>query len=350
MPQEEPSSSDQEQSSVEPNIPLLDAPFRATSNHFLKTLHSIGVSPSDEPAIKGATDKYVSATRNATIMSLAATPGIIANDPMSLMGYMVAIASVTGIAWYTISVEKVKKRYVPFGVELTQDMLEAFLSSCMLLFMISNTHMLGGRLSKHLPFEGFFESDLNWFIATFVTLLVTTRITWKTVSSTIKFDANDALLAGRTELEMQFYQEKLSELKNIANRLRNGQHLEAANHSIADGFAHYCIARDSLGPPLSEDAQEIIQSFQEKGESDQKSLDLEVISLFEKLLSEYSSLIKENKSLSLVYKFATKKLKMLKKQYNKKETVSQAHSDATFASCFEALARLSEQLGENLVT
>lgn len=196
---------------------FINTPFTKLVEQMLKTLRNSDPS-SDETAVinDSVRDKYVPALRNATLLSLLAAPAYIQNAQVAYVIFGI-ISSLTGLAWFSMSLKDVKAKFTKFGIELTADMLEAFLTSIFLIALLTGYGVISEPIQKIFlinhqtainnsgAVQGSTLIALFDIIKVIVPLSIMFKIMSSLVSATIKHDANDAMLTGSTDAAQVFF-------------------------------------------------------------------------------------------------------------------------------------------------
>jgi len=116
---------------------IINKPFRLIINSILKSLRNTDLTGEEKRIIDSSIeDKYVPVLRNAFLFAIISTPAY-AENPQAAYVIFGIITSLTGLAWFSMSLKDVKTKFGGFGIELTADMLEAFLTSLFLVALIA---------------------------------------------------------------------------------------------------------------------------------------------------------------------------------------------------------------------
>ena len=192
--------------------------------------------------------KYVPALRNASIGTIIATPSLLLVPKAELLGSLIPVAMVAGTAWFSISLSTMKAKFQQLGLALTRRILEAFLTSLGILFVVCIIAFMpletcATRLEL-LPAGGrLLLVDLG--------LLVVARIFYLLLAGALQYDINDAMLAGQNEVAEKYYRSMLGELSRSAHQLRSATRLDEANVIIL------LASREILRRVLSDDNEPV---------------------------------------------------------------------------------------------
>lgn len=339
---------------------VIDFPFKKLVEQYLKTLRKLGLNSQEAFAVNDAVDnKYVPTLRNAAIASLAALPGILVQeDPNKAYVILGIITSVTGIAWFTITLEKVKEKFLEFGTELTANMLEAFLTTLLIIAMMSGA----GLAEEQIAYIGNLASEAGIDIRTIISsaefkalavaasIGVGARIVSNTIKSTIKFDTNDALLTGTTEAAKRFYEQSLSDLRKAANLMKEEHSLENANFNIANALKSYHAYLLEIGITPSDGlTQENIEFLSLNADQDQRTIDLKAIPILKAILQQFEDFLEDSAPSKSKYDFAIKNLSKLEEDYAAGKNPPQNLADARISNALETIAEFIEQFQDKLI-
>lgn len=205
--------------------------------------------PSLKPAESGLldqarTEKYIPSLKQALLLASLATPGLAMNPQAPGVDTWLFIVGVTtGSAWFFITLEKVRKQLLDYGVAMTTDMLQAFLTVTLLSLFRSGASILHGQQSDKIT-----HHEVLQVTSSGVTCAVLGRCTWLLIKAVLKFDIMDTFNNGTAPLAKKFYESSLSGLRESANRLDEPRvSSEHAKSAITDGLLglyQYYLASD----------------------------------------------------------------------------------------------------------
>jgi hypothetical protein len=325
----------------------LDFIFLRIVDYFLGPLRSLGLTSREDAIIQESIEqKYAPALRNSLVLTFIAAPGFLLSNAAETIAVLAVISSVTGIAWFTISLKEVKEKFSRFGLELTKNMLQAFFITVFLLTVVSVQSLFGSSvLIAQLR-----DNSVISVIAYSITLVVILYVVYKLTMATIQFDANDAMLAGSTDVAKQFFEHAQSSLNRTAALLRNKHDLHGANLMIALAFNEYSASLQSMGIAVPDSLHRNAAELIEKIDADQETVDRIALQLFADILMEYHAIVPSYPKLHAQFSFAQSALMRLSKIYDSGGHPSQGLADNTFAIGFETIAVLLSELGDHLVT
>lgn len=340
-------------------LQVIDGPFEKMARGTIKTLTDLGPNPRESKLIEQqVTGKYIPATRNAVLLTLATIPGILLmKDPASVMYFLTIVSSVTGIAWFAMSLKEVQEKFGPFGTELTRDMLEAFLSSLFLAGIVTGYDVASPQIQAIISWMQEAGMDLNSFFksktfragAALATIGAGVHVVKRLVSAVIKFDANDSLLTGSSNLAKRFYEQSLSSLRNTARILKSEHTIELANFQIAVALSSYYQFFKEINAELPESlTEESLRKLAMSATKDQKKVDNMVIPVLKELLAQYKVFLGQNESLKHKYSFALEAITELEKTYEQGLTPPQSLADASIATAIDTLSDFLEQFQDEL--
>lgn len=301
------------------------------NRNLLGTLREPGLLDRNEREFidKSVKEKYVPAIRNAILMTLLAAPGFL-TDPQSASILYGVTTTLTGMAWFGISLKEIKVKLADFGNELTEDLLEAFMGSMFILTsstIVQQTGLEGKNLGEKIP-------DELEVILQALPILVTINIARKLVMATIKFDTNDTLLTGSTEASQNFFRESTSRCLKVADQLQVEHGLVTANFLIAEAIQqiYKLTTQSGLGVWEEDPSARLFV----KTTSEQKEFDVELIPILRTLVSLIEKMEPDN-STKIDLNTANELLRRLEKSYSEGIVTPQDASDNSIAVIFRMI-------------
>lgn len=336
---------------------LINDPFQKLSETLMKTLRASNPNSFEKNIITDSVKmKYTPVLRDATILAILAVPGTMTIDSEAVKFAANAILTVTGVAWFTVSLKEVKEKFVDFGVEFTADMLTAFLTTLFLTAIISG--------------QGIMQEELNWlkeiakeagiaFIpeislqalkttARTVTLLTGMGIIGRLVSAVIKFDATDAMLTGSADAARNYFENATSKLDITARTLRDAHENQSSNYLIVDALTEYLSSLGTAGE-LPEGLDKKVQELMNHITEDHSEFDTKTLPILKALLEQYQSLSLEDQKTNQHLNFIIISVSNLQKTYEKTQ-VAREYSDTVIANALETLSTLNKLFGDKLTT
>src|SRR3989339_2274425 len=181
--------------------------------------------------------KYVPAIRGALFISALMIPAILFLPTGTLMNVLIPVTMVTGTAWFAVSLANIRKKFESFGIELTMQMFRSFTASLLILGLLTLFSLLTNIFAPLISWgQG---KPLLQILATFLGIGGVFTILWDVFAGALKYDINDAMLTGQSEVAEQYFKKSLSLLHSAAENLRMGKNLEVANYYL--GLAFYEI-------------------------------------------------------------------------------------------------------------
>jgi len=181
-------------------------------------------------------NKYISTSIKAFQSLFFIIPSLFFLPSDALSTILISVTMVSGTAWFSISLSTIKKKFEPFGIELTTDILQAFIMSLLILLFL-------GVVQLGKPFWGSFLPDGNilFFLQVVSYLLgvysIACMIYWLYIGA-IKYDLNDAMLAGQNEAAELYFKKSLSVLINASNQLKRSTNAAVSNYYTGLAFSH----------------------------------------------------------------------------------------------------------------
>ncbi|MDA1079840.1 MAG: hypothetical protein O2840_04105 [bacterium] len=313
----------------------------------LKNFFSIELSSIErEVALDSVRSKYSPVLRNSIILTLLSLPAIVILDSSIVVNVLIPITMVAGTAWFSVSLSSVKKKFEAFGLELTIDMLESFMASLFLLLAIAFASLNAPLVEPYIA--ELRENTLLVLVSSMLGTIVVARIILKIFYGAVKYDINDAMLAGQAEIAERFFKKSLSFFHDSAQSLRSGKSVEVANYHIGNSFYELFsyIKTNLKSKGLRNGELEALigkaADIKSNPSSAQKKIDATSIELIKKFLGycQNASDLQAKKSMQNI----ELELKMI--ENNKAET--QNMTDTRFATIFTEIADLVEKNGESL--
>ena len=336
---------------------VINYPFEEFVESMIKTLRKLGLSSQEKGMVDDSVEnKYVPVLRDAAILGTIGTPGAVINSLQ--LDFFLIIIGLLGLSWFTISLEKVKEKFGDFGVELTADMLRAFLT---VLFLVGGSaglamssepmqHVLSLAAEAGFDLLAVVESRVFRDISSVALLGVTVKVVRDLVAAVIKFDANDAMLTGSTDAARRFFQQALDALRDTGKGLQQDQTLEAANFRIAMALQRYYEYLKKVKAPevmLGFLGEEISGLIKEAHESQEK-VDKKVIPVLRRILQQYQNLVEGDESFEIEVGFALRSLDELDGYYETQNSPKQALADMVIGNYLITISNLLEEFKERL--
>ena len=277
-------------------------------------------------------DKYIPAFRNAVFLAILGTPGMILTPQADPKYMLTVIASVTGIAWFAISLKEIKQKFSRFGLELTSDMLQAFLTTLFTMCLLYGYQMYASDISvlldllkrQGVDIRSRFLSPVMQALFKLASVGVGGNVAYKLFQAVHKYDVNDAMFTGSAELARRYFSKELSELAFVSVMLKQEHSLSVANYQIANGLRLYMdmMYRTKFIPPA--EIQKSADGLIELTTSKQDIFDKEILSVLKNLFAIFSPYIESDSEQSILlqrYKFVTDALDVLNREYQHLELV-----------------------------
>jgi len=343
-------------------IAILNIPFRRRAEKMLRTLRGLGLNSDEKNIIDDSVDnKYVPSLRDSTLYALLATPGIMTINNTGQIEFVLAItASVTGIAWFAISLKEVKSKFSDFGVELTGNMLKAFLSTLFIISITAGLSMISAPIQWIIqtaeengidPKEIFSSVALQSGLQ-ITSLCVGAGIIRNLIRATIQFDANDAMLTGSSDAAKTYFNRAISDLRNTASLLKEPHSLEAANFQINQGISRVYQSLHRIEGINVKNiiSREDLDYFADSTDARQSDFDNKLLPILKKLILLFEDLVKQedDETIQIETDMATKAIAQLQERYKDENEPDQQYADAVIANSIEIIADLIERYGDDL--
>lgn len=212
---------------------MLESFFRnIVFRSFLKIdLNAVEMTTAEE----ALTTKYVRGAKESLMYGLLIIPTLLFVDTSILSSVLIPITMVSGTAWFAVSLINIKKKFEPFGNELTIDLYRSFLTSLIFLSLMTLV-----ALNKFIfsPIESWGEQyPLLSFVAGGIGTLLVLKMIYDVFSGATKYDMNDSMLTGQSETAEKYFKRSLSLLNSCASHLRTG--ISADTTGYFAGLAFY---------------------------------------------------------------------------------------------------------------
>jgi len=204
-------------------------------NIILKDFFKIELdSVQSEIAKDSIKNKYSKAVAKALGSGLLIIPAILFLNTQILVSILIPITMVSGTAWFAISLANLKKKFEQFGLELTQNLFDSFMTSLVVLGLLAFFSFFASLFSEIVIIG---QQDFTiQLISAILGIIVVFRILYNLFAGSLKYDINDAMLTGQAEAAEQFFKKSLSLLHESANILQSGRGLTVANYHIGRSF------------------------------------------------------------------------------------------------------------------
>lgn len=194
-------------------------------NSILKSFFKIKLTWNEKGlAIDSIESKYTPSVKKGLFYWIISFPSILLLDINVIASVLIPITLVAWSAWFSISLASMKKKFERFWLELTKNIFEAFITSLILLILIS-------WVSLYLPFlwdliEYLQKNNFIMFSSSTLWFYVIIQIVYNIFIWSLKYDVNDAMLSGQNESAEKFYKKSLSLLQITSKNLREWNNTE----------------------------------------------------------------------------------------------------------------------------
>lgn len=219
---------------------MLEGFFRnIVFKNFLKIdLSAVEIATAEE----SLTTKYAHGAKASLVYGLLIIPTLLFVDTAILSSVLIPITMVSGTAWFAVSLVNIKKKFEPFGNELTIDLYRSFLTSLIFLSLMTLVSLNSSIFSPvtswgaQYPALGIAAGGLG-------TLLVLKMI-YDVFLGATKYDMNDSMLTGQSETAEKYFKRSLSLLNSCASHLRTETSADTTGYFA--GLAFYEVFNYAL--------------------------------------------------------------------------------------------------------
>ena len=295
-----------------------------------------------EIALESVDKKYAKCIKNALISALFIFPATLFLETNILITVLIPITMVAGTAWFAVSLADIKKKFENFGLELTINLFNSFLTSLAILAILTlvslNSHLFSSVILTYK--NNIWISVISGILGTIVVFNLIKNVFY----GSLKYDINDAMLTGQNEVAERFYKRSLSFLHSSAENLKSGKGIQIANYYIGVSFYEIFEFVQQTGilnrnfEKLMDDAMKLKNT----PSMSQEKADAISLNLIENFL-RYCINITDEK-----VKKSHNNIKSELENIKKNSEESQNMIDTRFAIIFEEIADMIESQGESL--
>ncbi|OGY87462.1 MAG: hypothetical protein A2233_00920 [Candidatus Kerfeldbacteria bacterium RIFOXYA2_FULL_38_24] len=207
-------------------------------NRVLRNFLQIELSSVEKEIVENSVIyKYKPAIKGGVLIGMFVVPAIVFLPNATLLSVLIPITMVTGTAWFAISLANVRKKFEQFGIELTMQMFRSFVASLFVLGLLTFFSLLTVVFLPIITWGN--QYTVVQISAAILGVGAVFYLLWDVFAGALKYDINDAMLTGQSEVAEQYFKKSLSLLHSAAENLRMGKNLEVANYYL--GLAFYEI-------------------------------------------------------------------------------------------------------------
>nr|VFK40907.1 MAG: hypothetical protein BECKSD772F_GA0070984_107718 [Candidatus Kentron sp. SD]VFK47322.1 MAG: hypothetical protein BECKSD772E_GA0070983_10932 [Candidatus Kentron sp. SD] len=322
---------------------------RFVQNVILRRFYEIALSTDERKLADSAIhDKYVPAISRAFIFSVLLIPSLLLLDTEIVVSILIPTTMVAGTAWFAISLATMKQKFEDFGTELTTDLFVAFTLSLMMLFLAALASLTMEFWEPCIPdiVEIIGGETLAKAIAAGLAMVVIGKLVFSIFTGSLKYDINDAMLAGQNEAAQRFFENSLSLLHSTSELLKSGKALDVANYSIGLAFYEIFSVIRTKEMTTREDMDDLFDKADDliknpgMGQKDADRIAMELIRSFLRSFNPDLPELHAHKSFIAIQV----ELECLKS--NDGET--QFMTDTRFSVIFEEMSNLLDEFGNTL--
>jgi hypothetical protein len=289
--------------------------------------------------------KYLPCIIEGIFKGLLILPAMLFLDMTVIISVLIPVTLVAGTAWFSISLANIKKKFENFGMELTIDIFKSFANSLVILILLASVSLLDFALEPLI--ESLIKLTKHVFylklISAILGIYVVSDNIYKIFLGALKFDINDAMLAGQNEAAEKFFKKSLSFLNTTSKNLQSGKGLQVANYYIGLSFFEIFTYINTLKLPKADKYIDMSNKLIFNPSMSQEKADKISIELIETFLS----LIKNKKDENVLksYDAICDELSNLK---DKTKNEEQEMVDTRLSIVFQEISNMIDNSGETL--
>jgi hypothetical protein len=285
--------------------------------------------------------KYLPCIIEGIFKGLLILPAMLFLDMTVIVSVLIPVTLVAGTAWFSISLANIKKKFENFGMELTIDIFKSFVNSLVILILLTSVSLLNFALEPIIKLgqEIFYLKLISAILGIYVVF----DNVYKIFLGALKFDINDAMLAGQNEAAEKFFKKSLSFLNTTSKNLQAGKGLQVANYYIGLSFFEIFTYINTLKIPKINKYIDMSNKLIFSPSMKQEKADKISIELIETFLS----LIKNKKDENVLKSYGAicDELSNLK---DKTKNEEQAMVDTRLSVVFLEISNMIDNAGETL--
>ena len=297
-----------------------------------------------EIAVESVREKYAPCLKVAIINGLLVLPAILFLDSSTITSVLIPITLVAGTAWYSISLSSIKKKFENFGLDLTTNIFESFVTSLVVLILIATISLTSNFLTPIMSLSKYtFITLTSGILGSFIIF----KTIYKVFIGSMKYDINDAMLTGQNEAAEKFFKKSLSFLNITAENLRSGKHIQVANYYIGLSFFEIFTYIKSLNIFNNDEISKYIDKANvliDEPSMKQKEADKISVALIEEFLSLIK--MKNNSDVNKSIQAIKDELRNLSDEDSVNEV--QEMVDTRMSIIFQEIGNMIDNAGEGL--
>jgi len=179
--------------------------------------------------------KYTQGLKESLISGVLVIPTLLFLDTSVLSSVLIPITMVSGTAWFAVSLINIKRKFEPFGNELTIDLYRSFMTSLIFLGLMTFIS-LNSSLFEIIIATG---TQSPWLVIVSGALgtIVVLKMIYDVFLGATKYDMNDSMLTGQSEVAQQFFTKSLNFSHQVTDLIRRESAVQTTNYYISDGFS-----------------------------------------------------------------------------------------------------------------
>lgn len=329
----------------------LDGPIRHKAGKDMETVDRMALTSGQKADIAESKEvKYVGTTRDSMRRALLGASGLVVLGPVgAFFAVLNVISTVTGLAWYTITLKDVQKAHIELGIEMTGYVLRSFLTSLFALGIAGSAYAAGQTPHFQMVLDWMrdagYDPETLYNSAEFQTIAIAlgVRMEWQIISdlhtATVQFDAVDTLQAGAGPTALRFFENSISNLQKAVDLLRDEHSPEAANAAIAVAIGSVHDFLTTVEADIGEEIHRAAERLIGQIDMSVEEFDKIVYPLLDAIMQAYAALTEEEGAgpIKNVHKRATAALKSVNQKREARAEISQGLSDQVIAIVLDCI-------------
>ena len=190
----------------------------------------------DEAAVaeNSLKNKYTRGAVESIIYGLICIPTLLFVNTSILTSVLIPITMVSGTAWFAVSLINIKKKFENFGNELTIDLYRSFVTSLVLLSLMTIISLNPSVFNSITDWGG--QYPIVAFVSGLLGTAVVIKMIYDIFSGATKYDMNDSMLTGQNEAAEKYFKMSLSLLNSCAEQIKHCTSIDAIGYFVGLAF------------------------------------------------------------------------------------------------------------------
>lgn len=289
-------------------------------------------------------NKYSKGTLESLIYGLICLPTLLFVDTSILTSVLIPITMVSGTAWFAVSLINIKKKFENFGNELTIDLYRSFITSLVLLSLMT---IIALNSFVFVPITNWgnqfpFVAILSGILGTGVVI----KMIYDIFSGATKYDMNDSMLTGQNEAAEKYFKKSLSLLSSCAQQIKQSHSVDSVGYFV--GLAFFEIFNFVLSVRGHNDQNIELIGLSEDLKSNPPSAKKDIVGICIKFVSSFLSSVSNLQDTKTKKSFTNIQLELSSLRKNSSE--SQQVVNLRMATILEEIEDMLAGQGEALFT